>query len=138
MSDLIEQNYVWRWDEGELQQIENDEKKRLNELFVGHSVKKVAKDHLQLDDGTMIRLVGNEGCGGCISGYYELAELGEVENVITKIEVLEETGPDEWSDTIYRLFVFADHKKINLATFEGSDGNGYYGTGFRLIVRRPQ
>lgn len=34
----------------------------------------------------------------------------------------------------YQIFVFADNRPINLATFEGDDGNGYYGTGFWVEV----
>jgi hypothetical protein len=36
----------------------------------------------------------------------------------------------------YRIFVFADAVEINVAEFVGSDGNGYYGTGFTLTVVR--
>jgi hypothetical protein len=32
----------------------------------------------------------------------------------------------------------ADNEQINVATFEGSDGNGYYGTGFSITVLKPE
>lgn len=35
----------------------------------------------------------------------------------------------------YSIFVFSENTKINLMRFDGSDGNGYYGTGYRLLVR---
>jgi hypothetical protein len=37
-------------------------------------------------------------------------------------------------DGYYRIFVFADNRRINVASFDGSDGNGYYGTGWWLAV----
>lgn len=37
----------------------------------------------------------------------------------------------------YKIFVFADNQQINLATFEGTDGNGYYGTGYCIEVFDP-
>lgn len=121
--------------------VEWNEDEALNELFVGRSVTKVNEDHLLLDDGTMLRLVANEGCGGCASGYYELAGLNGVDNVITSVRVEEDTFDNDagyYSDSTYRLFVFADNEKVNLATFTGTDGNGYYGTGFWILVRRPR
>lgn len=37
----------------------------------------------------------------------------------------------------YRIFVFTENQRINLMQFDGTDGNGYYGTGFWLLVRPP-
>lgn len=118
--------------------IYNDEIEQIKELFIGKSVKKVGDDTLELSDGTVVELRGNGGCGGCSNGYYYLTELNEVPNIITNITVSRES--DEYSngfaDTIYELFVYAENRKINLASFEGSDGNGYYGTGFYINVRK--
>lgn len=117
---------------------EHDESE-LSALLVGHRVTKVADDHLLLDDGTVLKFEGNTGCGGCSSGWYELTELNNVDNIITAVEI--EALPDnDYSrdDGVYRIFVFADNKRLNLATFEGTDGNGYYGTGFSILVRPPR
>lgn len=110
---------------------------RIKELFVGKSVTKVDDDILELNDGTKLRMVGNEGCGGCISGEYLLTELNECENIITNVEVDADPASDDMPIEYtgrYRLFVYAGHRRINLATFEGTDGNGYYGTGFWILV----
>lgn len=121
-------------------------------LLVGHAVKKVADDHLLLDDGTVLRLIGHEGGCACTAGDYDLTELNGVDNLITSVEFEDRPGGDgfacatcggSYCDEVghdnegrYRIFVFADNERINLATFEGSDGNGYYGTGYSILVRK--
>lgn len=113
------------WEEGE----------KLKELFVGKSVKKVDDEHLLLSDGTKVKLVGISDC----CAYYDLMELNDCENVITNVVVSTDVGfgSDGYTASgTYNLFVFADNQKINLATFEGTDGNGYYGTGFWIEVEK--
>ena len=117
--------------------IDESEAERINALFVGRTVTKVGEDMLHLDDGTTLRIVANEGCGGCSAGWYELKALNGCENAITRAEVVEEKldGEAEWyEERRYTLFVFADNQQINLATVEGDDGYGYYGTGFTIVV----
>ena len=108
----------------------------IKQLLVGHKVVKVADDTLTLDDGRLLKFRGNEGGCSCGSGDYELTELNGTDNLIMNVEF--EDSPDgDWTDHgdgRYRIFVFADNQKINLATFEGSDGNGYYGTGYSITV----
>jgi len=113
---------------------------KIRDLLLGHKVAKVADDHLELDDGTVVRVVANEGCGGCASGWYGLTELNDCDNIITAVEFEEGVSDDEseWErETIYSVFVVAEDKRINLYAVEGDDGNGYYGTGYRLLVRFP-
>jgi hypothetical protein len=116
--------------------IQESETERINALFVGRTVEKVSDDRLRLDDGTELQVEANEGCGGCSNGWYELKALNDCPNVITRAEVVEEElSEDSWSEERrYTLFVYADNQKINLATVEGDDGNGYYGTGFEIVV----
>lgn len=65
--------------------------------------------------------------------------LGQVENVITNVEVDENPGEYNNNDYgYYRIFVYAGEEKIMLASFEGSDGNGYYGTGWWLRVTQKE
>ena len=93
-----------------------------------------------LDDGTVLLLEGHDG-GCCSAGCYSLeflASLGDVDNIITNVEFYNDPASDyTGGEGNYSIFVFADNKKINLATFEGSDGNGYYGTGYYVTVRKP-
>ena len=103
--------------------------------------------YLTLDDGTELKVWGNDGGCACSAGCYPLTELNTVDNIITNVEVEERPIGDGYDpcyvcgetwcgehDGWYRIFVFADNEKINLASFEGSDGNGYYGTGWWLAV----
>lgn len=89
-----------------------------------------------LSDGTALRLHANEGCGHCANGRFELTELNECANIITNVEVVdyEPDGGDLDPGRVYRVFVYAEDRRVNLATFEGSDGNGWYGTGFWVEV----
>lgn len=107
-------------------------------LLVGRKVTKIDESTLLLDDGSVLQLEGNDGCGGCASGWYELTELNECDNIITQVELVSELGNySENVDQVYSIFVYADARKINLARFEGTDGNEYYGTGFTIHVTLP-
>lgn len=107
---------------------------------------------LTLSDGTVLKVWGNDGGCACSAGCYPLTMLNDCDNVITNVEV--DAQPDDDypgvacrtcgehgcyqgghdNEGYYRIFVFAEDKRINVASFEGSDGNGYYGTGWWLEV----
>lgn len=97
-----------------------------------------AEGRLVLDDGTTLYLTGNDGGCACSAGCYPLEKVAAVDNIITSARV--ECSPDndygDEGDGTYRIFVIADNTEINVAEFVGSDGNGYYGTGFSLTVVR--
>lgn len=105
-----------------------------------------AEGVLTLDDGTRIYVRGHEGGCACSAGDYELTHLASVDNVITEVRFDDNPGNDDYNrDTDeygtygwYKIFVVADATEINIATFEGSDGNGYYGTGYELYVQRAE
>lgn len=114
---------------------------RLRELLVGRKVIQAKKDErgaglLTLDNGTILKVGGNEGCGGCSSGWYDLAVLNTCDNAITNVEVEEPEGDEYDREGEYRIFVFADARTL-LASFDGSDGKGDYGTGWWLSVVNP-
>lgn len=96
---------------------------------------------LTLDDGTRIYAQGNDGGCSCGAGDYPLAHLTAVDNVITSVR-FDDRPDDDATDSgdggWYRIFVVADASEINIASFEGSDGNGFYGTGYTLFVQRPE
>lgn len=97
-----------------------------------------AQGVLTLDDGTRVYAHGNDGGCSCGAGDYELTHLATVDNVITSVRFEDSpAGDDREGEGWYRIFVVADATEINVASFEGSDGNGYYGTGYQLHVQRP-
>ena len=134
MVELIEQN--WSYQDG-LESIESEETDKIRALLLGHKVNKIADDHLQLDDGTVFKIVGNSGCI-CESGDYELTDLNEVDNIITAVTFNEDPAGEMYpnGEGIYEVFVVAEDKYIRLLAVEGTDGNGYYGTGYTILVRR--
>lgn len=94
---------------------------------------------LTLDDGRKVYVVPNIGGCSCGAGDYELTALNRVDNIITRVDVIREDVGGEWYDvqSTYKIFVLAGHEQINAMIVEGDDGNGYYGTGFELIVVEP-
>jgi len=109
---------------------------KVKELLLFHKIVKVIQvDDMEarfiLDNGVEFITIGNEGCGGCGNGWYDIFELNECDNVITNVECLTE---DESDDGRYHIFVFAEDRRINCVSYEGYD-NGWYGTGYRLYVK---
>lgn len=120
--------------------IYHSDKEAIVNLFVGKSVVRTGCKEsdwgrhdctMTLSDGTILEIEGNEGCGGCLEGHYFVTELNECENIITNVELVDHDGYSER----YEVFVYADNRKINLLTVEGSD-NGYYGYGYWINVRK--
>lgn len=105
----------------------------VNEQLLYHKVVEVREvddqtAELTLDNGIILIAHGNEGCGGCENGWYYLTALNACDNIITKVELVEE------NEAIYSIFVYAEDNRINLLTYEGGD-NGYYGVGYTLQVK---
>lgn len=107
----------------------------LANLLVGHKVTKVSNTDLVLDDGTRLSFVGNDGGCSCSAGCYDLTELNGTDNIITNVEFHDSPTDDSGvGEGVYEIFIYADNRRINLARFEGDDGNGYYGTGYTVRV----
>jgi hypothetical protein len=132
-----------------IRKLNEEDRDEMVDLLMGHKVVKVDGEHLLLDNGTVIKAIGHDGGCACSAGCYDLSVLNGVDNIITRVDFdyrpagddgkPERSGhpddpEDEWTG-YYRVFVFADNQQINLMQFDGSDGNGYYGTGFELLVR---
>jgi hypothetical protein len=96
-----------------------------------------APGRLTLDDGTVVLVAPNQG--GCSrgAGDYDITSLAACDNVITAVRLVTESGDDYQSAESYRIYVLADAAEINAVQIDGDDGNGYYGTGFELIVVLP-
>lgn len=114
---------------------ENDRDK-ITELLMGRKVTKVDDDLLLLDSGQTVRVLGNQGGCCCSAGDYDLTTLNGVDNVITRVEFDYQPGGDDQaaSGGFYRVYVFCGDQRVNLLQVDGSDGNGWYGTGFELVI----
>lgn len=89
---------------------------------------------MTLDDGTVLRIVSNEGCGGCGNGWYMLEELNKCDNAITDVElVYDKRGYDE----VIQIFVIAEDRRVKVIDVYGDEGNGYYGRGFEIYIEKP-
>lgn len=138
---LISSNSTWTKEVG-VEALDQNDQDEIRELLIGRRVTKVNEDHLLLDDGTLLKFLGHEGGCSCGAGDYDLTVLNGVDNVITDVKFDyrpdgDFTGYPPPADIgYYRIFVFADNEQINLMQVDGSDGNGYYGTGFGILVRK--
>jgi len=144
--------------------LNEEDRDEIEALLLGRRVVDVEGINLTLDNGVVIEALGGEGGCSCGAGDYDVEVLNRVNNAITRVEFdycpagddehryNPETGrydlvvnrtehPDNPKDSYtgwYRIFVYAENEQINLMQFNGSDGNGYYGTGFALRVRVPE
>lgn len=111
--------------------------KEIKELLLGHKiVADEAGDNLILDNGVHLQIMPNVGCSGCESGNYYLQHIASVNNAITNVEFVEEYD-DDYYYKHYKIFVIADGMTTELLDVYGTDGNGYYGTGYEINVYLP-
>lgn len=112
---------------------QEDNEEMIKKLLIGHSVKKVNENTLELDNGIDLSFYGNDGCGGCPSGNYDITELNECKNIITNVEFVDKE--DGYTEHSYKIFVYAENKEIKLLQCDGDDGNGWYGTGYHIDIK---
>ena len=110
--------------------------KEIEELLLGHKVTADGYDKLILDNGVVLQINPNIGCGACESGNYYLEHISSVNNAITNVEFVEEFEDDCYYEH-YKIFVIADGMTTELLDVYGTDGNGYYGTGYTIDVYIP-
>lgn len=110
--------------------------KEIEELLLGHKITVDDYDNLVLDNGVVLQINPNIGCGGCESGNYYLEHIASVNNAITNVEFVEEFDDDCYHEH-YKIFVIADGMTTELLDVYGTDGNGYYGTGYTIDVYIP-
>lgn len=108
----------------------------IEELLLGHKVTADDYDKLILDNGVVLQVTPNIGCYGCESGNYYLQHISSVNNAITNVEFVEEFEDDCYYEH-YKIFVIADGMTTELLDVYGTDGNGYYGTGYTIDVYIP-
>lgn len=135
--------------------LSHTDEEAIRETLMGHSVVSVewfetpvsmkeaydnsARGKLVLDDGTELFIIPNIGGCSCSAGDYDLTSLERVDNIITRVDFeIDNSETDEYGEgeQTYQIFVLAGHEQINLLSVHGDDGNGYYGTGYELVVRK--
>ena len=96
---------------------------------------------LELDNGDTLTTEGNEGCMGCVNGWYHLENAYKRGNHTARImnAHVEYAQDNNYADgyEIYTIFVMIDgnHTQLPPATMQRYDENGYYGTGFTIYAR---
>jgi hypothetical protein len=121
-----------------MNELDYTQKTQIEELLLGRTIRVVDDHTVTLDNGTVLELPDTDGGCACNAGCYDLVTLQGIDNIITKVEFVDDpAGDDDHPDKqgIYQIFVYAQNEKVNLATWKGSDGNGYYGTGYLIRVR---
>lgn len=128
------------WKYNNYTEYEHYDEKGITDLLLYRKIVKVEDDTLVLDNGLRLEVIANQGCGGCSNGWYYLTELNECDNVITNVEFVEDDDyeDDGYNDNSYKIFVYAEDKRIKILQVDGSDGNGYYGTGYSIRVRQAE
>lgn len=113
----------------------------IRNLLLGHKiVADEAHDTLILDNGMHLKINPNVGCYGCGSGNYYLQHIASVNNAITNVEFVEDYDDDNdyyYYYKHYKIFVIADGMTTELLDVYGTDGNGWYGTGYEIDVYLP-
>ena len=110
------------------------------QILRGRYVTRIDGSTITLDNGTELHIQGNEGCGGCGNGWYWLEQVykqgSRRARIMSAYVAYDEEDKDEESPSVYTIFVMVDGNptQLPLATVRGSDGNGYYGTGFTLTA----
>ena len=97
---------------------------------------------LTLDNDTTLTVEANEGCGGCANGWYHITRAfyrgnrcARIMNARVEYTRNEKDIRDGWEK--YTIFVMIDgnETQLPLATMQGYDESGYYGTGFTIYAR---
>ena len=94
---------------------------------------------ITLDNGTTLELIGSWGCS-CGNGATYIKHVFQRGGRNARImnARVETTNDDErYDETDYTIFVMIDGNptQLPLATMQGYDENGYYGTGFTIYAR---
>lgn len=94
---------------------------------------------ITLDNGTALELIGSWGCscGNGVTYIKHVFQRGGRNARIMNARVEATQNDERYYETDYTIFVMIDGNPSQppLATMQGYDENGYYGTGFTIYVR---
>lgn len=114
------------------------EEKEIRELLVGRKIIEVKNNNTFILDNEMRLLVNpNSGCC-CGAGDYAIKHISKANNAITNVEFVRDDYEEKHEYfTSYKIFVIADGLQTEILDVYGTDGNGYYGTGYEVQVYVP-
>ena len=108
----------------------------LNKELIGQRITEITTEKIVLDNGTVLTIELNQGCGGCCAGWAEMEIVPNNPNIKAAVMNVEYKDTDnEYSDS-FKIFIYmANNTSV---TMEGNNGNdnGYYGSGFWVSVTR--
>lgn len=113
-------------------------------FLIGKSIEKVECDKmiddidwgitekyiLTCNDGTIIKITTNDGCGGCSNGWSSFKDLQRLEynnNIITDVRT-------RYKGDEFTMFIYYEDGRINELKGDDGYGNGYYGGGFYVTI----
>lgn len=99
------------------------ETENLADNLVGKSIKSIAGQTIELNDGTILEIEDTASCCAWFDGTIEAFDFED--NVITRVERVEAIAQDKYDDA-WSLHVFSAHKLIAKVNIEGNESNGYY------------
>ena len=108
----------------------------LEQELVGKRIIKITDEKIVPDNGTVLLIEPNEGCGGCSAGWAEMDIDPYNPNIEAAVMNVEYKDTDDIRSDSFKIFIYmADNTSI---TMEGNNGNdnGYYGSGFWVTVTR--
>ena len=93
---------------------------------------------ITLDNGTTLELIGSWGCscGNGVTYIKHVFQRGGRNARIMSARVETTQSDERYYETNYTIFIMIDGNptQLPLATMQGYDENGYYGTGFTIYA----
>ena len=111
------------------------------DFLIGQTIVKTRETEdgyeLSTANGQIVRVVENEGCGGCSDGWSEFSDILLLENADNAImNVVCESGDNSYDDS-FKLFIYYHDKTLEITGDDGY-GNGYYGGGFWVTIKNVE
>ena len=104
--------------------------------LIGKSIKAIAGDTIELNDGTILELEDTSDCCAYFNGDLEVIDL--TDNAVTGVEHVDRDPSDDSDyDEHWSIHILSTHKLIAKVNIDGNASNGYYCHSINLRVKRP-
>lgn len=107
----------------------------LREELVGQRITTITDDLIVLDNGTVLDIEPNQGCGDCDTGWAEMEIIPNNPNTEAAVMNVEYEDTYKARTDSFKIFIYMANSTITMKGFNGND-NGYYGSGFWVTVTR--